>query len=225
MIINQTLKADFDAAGRIWFRDAVSPEDLLALDQVAKHPARAGARVKASNALRHALNSDSSVMRTITALDCRTKPVRVVAFNKTQQTNWGVPWHQDRIIAVSEKQDVQGFANWTKKSDIWHCEPPLTVLEKMLFVRIHLDDTDDKNGAMQIAVGSHARGFVASKDADEVAHHYPIETCTAKRGDILVLHMLTLHGSKPSIAASDRRVFRVDFASVPLPPPLEWAKP
>lgn len=225
MGMNLTLKKEFDATGRIWFRNAISPEDLLAFDQVAKHPARAGARVKASPTLHEVLRADGSLMQSITALDPKTKPVRVVAFNKSQQTNWGVPWHQDRVIAVADKQDVDGFANWTKKSDVWHCEPPLAILENMLFVRIHLDDTDDQNGAMQIAAGSHAEQFVAAKDAEEVALRYPIETCTAKRGDVLVLHMLTLHGSKPSTAESDRRVFRVDFAATPLPAPMKWAAP
>ena len=224
MGINLSIKEEFDATGRIWFRTAISPEDLDTFDQIAKHPARAGARVKASTALHDVLRSNGSLMQTIAALEPNSKPVRVVAFNKTQQTNWGVPWHQDRVIAVAEKHDADGFENWTNKSGVWHCEPPLQVLESMLFVRIHLDDTDEKNGAMQIAAGSHTEGFVTSIDAEKVARNYPIETCTAKRGDVLVLHMLTLHGSKPSVAETNRRVFRVDFAAMPLPAPLKWAE-
>lgn len=159
-------------------------------------------------------------MQATATLDPAAKPVRVVAFNKTPTTNWGVPWHQDRVIAVANQQDVQGYNKWTKKSDVWHCEPPQQILDEMLFVRVHLDDTDQSNGAMDIAVGSHISGIIPASIAEETAHRYPIECCEAKRGDVLVLKMLTLHGSKPSKVGFSRRVLRIDFASFNLPAPL-----
>jgi len=76
---------------------------------------------------------------------------------------------------------------------------------------------------MQISVGSHARGVIPATDADKTADQYPIESCDAARGDILIMSMLTLHCSKPSEIQSDRRVFRIDFASFDLPTPLTWA--
>ena len=93
----------------------------------------------------------------------------------------------------------------------------------MLFVRVHLDDTDASNGAMQIAIGSHAGGVVPSATAEQVAMTYLIEVCAAKRGDVLILKMLTLHASKPARVQSGRRVLRIDFASCDLPAPLSWA--
>ncbi len=224
MTFNATLRGEFEKKGRIWLRQAVSEADLLDLDAAAVLDAKAGARVKTSRALATALSKESSLMRAIATLDPAAKPVRVIAFNKTPQTNWGVPWHQDRVIAVEERKDVVGFDKWTKKSDVWHCEPPRQILDGMLFVRVHLDDTDQANGAMDIATGSHNEGRVSAAEAEETAHRYPIECCEAKRGDLLVLKMLTLHGSKPSKAASNRRVFRIDFASLDLPAPLRWSE-
>lgn len=58
--------------------------------------------------------------------------------------------------------------------------------------------------------------------AAEIALQHEIEICEADRGDILILKMLTLHGSKPSTVKTDRRVFRIDFASTDLPTPLNW---
>lgn len=49
------------------------------------------------------------------------------------------------------------------------------------------------------------------------------EDCAARRGDVLLLNMLVLHRSKPATDTRPRRVFRVDYAAVGLPPPLEWA--
>jgi len=95
----------------------------------------------------------------------------------------------------------------------------------MLFVRVHLDATDAQNGAMQIAPGSHRAGKVAIRDAARHAHRYPIETCVADRGDVLLLDMLTLHRSTLSRTPDQRRVFRIDFARTALPLPLGWASP
>lgn len=90
------------------------------------------------------------------------KPVRVVVFDKTPQQNWGVPWHQDRVIAVKARHDVPGYHNWSQKCGVWHCEAPSAVLGQMLFLRLHLDPTDAGNGAMEIALGSHRAGAVAA---------------------------------------------------------------
>jgi hypothetical protein len=92
----------------------------------------------------------------------------------------------------------------------------------MHFVRVHLDDTTDSNGAMRIALGGHEGGFVSATHALEVASRYPEEICEAKRGDILILKMLTLHRSKPSQIESSRRAIRIDFAPFDLPSPLDW---
>lgn len=92
----------------------------------------------------------------------------------------------------------------------------------MLFVRVHLDDTNEANGAMKIAVGSHAGGMISSSQAAQASNSYPIEVCEAKRGDVLILKMLTLYSSKPARVQTGRRVLRVDFSSLVLPLPLLW---
>ena len=220
--MTRSLASDFENCGRVWLRNAVSEEDLKLLDNAATASTKAGQRLDVSKQLKAALSEESSLIRAVRRLSPNAVPVRIVAFNKSERANWGVPWHQDRVIAVTEKAEIAGYNNWTKKSGTWHCEPPLSILDEMLFVRIHLDDNDHSNGAMEIAVGSHSNGFVPSAEAERVAKSFPIETCEAKRGDVLILKMLTLHSSKPAQIQSGRRVFRIDFSSTQLPPPLSW---
>lgn len=217
-----SLASEFEISGRVWLRNAVSEEDLKLFDSVTTASTKAGQRLEVSKRLKAALSEESSLLPAVRRLSPNAVPVRVIAFNKSESANWGVPWHQDRVIAVSEKAEITGYNNWTKKSGTWHCEPPLSILNEMLFVRIHLDDNDQSNGAMEIAVGSHSKGLVPSAEAESVAQTFPIETCEAKRGDVLILKMLTLHSSKPAQIESGRRVFRIDFSSIQLPPPLLW---
>ncbi|MEO1308320.1 MAG: phytanoyl-CoA dioxygenase family protein [Pseudomonadota bacterium] len=219
---NANLRDQFEQDGRIWFRNAISEQDLADFDAAVDLEAKAGQRVDTSPALTRALAPGQSLRAAIGQIDPQAKPVRIVGFNKSSQSNWAVPWHQDRAIAVADKAEVYGFRNWTKKSGTWHCEPPTALLDDMLFVRVHLDDSDDTNGAMRIAVGSHAKGIVPADRAATEARNFPNETCSAKRGDVLVLKMLTLHASSPAATESTRRVLRIDFTSSELPSPLRW---
>ena len=50
-------------------------------------------------------------------------PVRAIFFDKTAESNWRVPWHQDLAIAVAEKIETPGFTGWSIKdaSSVWFC--------------------------------------------------------------------------------------------------------
>lgn len=151
------------------------------------------------------------------------QPVRAVLFDKAPGANWALPWHQDRVIAVKDRADVAGFRNWTRKGGVWHCEPPESLLSRMLFVRFHLEPSTSKTGAMEIALCSHRRGLVPVERAAEVAESCPLEVSEAESGDELVLSMLTVHRSQAARTPTRRRVLRVDYASAVLPDPLAWA--
>lgn len=151
------------------------------------------------------------------------RPVRVVAFNKTEANNWTLPWHQDRVVALRERVETPGFTNWTNKAGIWHAEPPIELLERMLFARIHLDPADADNGCPQLALGTHARGKIAAADTEAIANAAPIEDCIAERGDVLFAKALILHRSAPSRTSAGRRAIRIDYCAEDLPQPLEWA--
>ncbi|EBA13005.1 phytanoyl-CoA dioxygenase family protein [Roseobacter sp. CCS2] len=205
--------------GMLWLRHALRDGELSSLDQISTSANMPGSRKQLDNPTSTAL---SSVTGHIRGLDQRMSPVRLVAFDKTATSNWGLPWHQDRVIAVNQKHDVPGYGNWSCKKGVWHCEPPVSLLKEMLFVRVHLDDTSEEDGAMEIALGSHRDGKVMADQSQAVADRYPKHVCPAQRGDILILDMLTLHRSLPATVPSTRRTLRIDYAAVDLPPPLAW---
>ena len=76
---------------------------------------------------------------------------------------------------------------------------------------------------MEIALGSHHTGVILDTEARTAAQSFKVEPCLAARGDVLVMHMLTLHRSGPALRASSRRTLRLDYALTDLPAPLEWA--
>ena len=149
--------------------------------------------------------------------------VRILAFDKTQESNWGVPWHQDRTISVKQRVEVEGFGPWSVKAGVPHVAPPQTLLEAMLSLRLHLDDCGPSNGPLKIIPGSHRLGRLPVREVLELGVREEPTTCLAGAGDVLAMRALTVHASDPAAAPTHRRVLHLDFSATDLPPPLEWA--
>lgn len=150
-------------------------------------------------------------------------PVRSLLFDKSPDANWDVPWHQDTTIAVERKAEVPGFGPWSVKIGVPHVRPPASVLDAMLTVRLHLDDCGEANGPLLVVPGSHQHGIVTGPldtdrfDRERVA-------CVVPAGGAVLMKPLIFHASRKAVAATHRRVLHIEFASVPLPEPLEWAR-
>lgn len=87
MEVDLELKDQFERDGRVWLRNAISENDLAHFDAAAAKQLKAGKRLGPSEALGHAISTDSTLMQAVRRLDPQTKPVRVVAFNKTEDAN------------------------------------------------------------------------------------------------------------------------------------------
>jgi hypothetical protein len=60
--------------------------------------------------------------------------VKGIFFNKTQESNWKVAWHQDLTIAVQGRCEIDGFGPWTVKAGITHVQPPAEIMSRILAV-------------------------------------------------------------------------------------------
>lgn len=151
------------------------------------------------------------------------KSVRILFFDKTPDSNWGVPWHQDRTIAVRQRHEMDGYGPWTSKNGVTHVEPPVTILERMLTLRLFVDDCGPENGPLEVACGSHRCGRVPADEVREIVQRSEIFAATGRSGDVLAMRLLAIHSSKRAKSPAHRRVLHVDYASVELPAPLKWA--
>ncbi len=148
--------------------------------------------------------------------------VRGILFDKTSGANWKVPWHQDVTIAVTNQKETEGYGPWSVKAGVVHVQPPATVLEEMISVRLHLDDCPAENGALRVLPATHRRGKLGQAAIEaEVARGVPV-ICEAEAGDALVMRPLLVHASSPSSVPNHRRVLHFDYANVDLPSGLEW---
>ena len=148
--------------------------------------------------------------------------VRGILFDKTEGANWKVPWHQDVTIAVSARVEVAGFGPWSTKGGVLHVQPPDYVLQKMLSVRIHLDDCPSTNGALRVIPGSHRNGKVPETTIATIVHGHEAVTCEMHAGEALLMRPLLIHSSSASETPQHRRVVHLDYANVSLPDGLGW---
>ena len=136
---------------------------LAGLDELAEraNSNRAGVRLRGNRQLRD-LAERGGPLPTIARcyLGSAARPVRAIFFDKKPAMNWALGWHQDRTIAVAAKHPRAGYETWTSKAGICHVEPPFSVIDRMVTIRVHIDDVDDDNAPLLIAPGSHRLGRI-----------------------------------------------------------------
>jgi hypothetical protein len=220
------LNKAFEAVGHCMFKHVVADEDIVALRQeLAALNFKAGARPFELSALTLRLLSPSGCFgQALAALGCPSaRPVRILAFDKTPISNWNLGWHQDRVVAVRQKHVLPDYEKWTRKNGVDHVEAPPALLEHMFSLRLHLDDVPARNGALKVINGSAALGKLLDADVQRLAVEGRAFVCEAKCGEIMAMKALTVHASEPSQSPSHRRVLHVDYSTLDLPAPLEWA--
>ncbi len=148
--------------------------------------------------------------------------VRGILFDKTADANWKVPWHQDLTIAVQEQHDVPGFGPWSVKAGIAHVQPPMELLERMVTLRLHLDDCDAANGPLRVLPRTHKCGRLEAASIAQERESIPEIVCTALRGAALLMKPLLLHASSACKSPRHRRVVHLEWSANELPGGLQW---
>jgi ectoine hydroxylase-related dioxygenase (phytanoyl-CoA dioxygenase family) len=200
--------------------------DLLikAIDDLNLSPGRAGIRnlLELTPGIRKFAQSQEICSLVEPILGDKVRVVRGIFFDKQPTANWKVPWHQDVTIAVKNRLALDGYHPWSIKAGVHHVQPPTAILEQMLTVRIHLDRTDESNGALKVIPGSHCQGKLNDMEIDLWKQLSSGISCNLEPGGVLLMRPLLLHASSMATISSHRRVIHLEYASHPLPSGLEW---
>ncbi|MDF2455576.1 MAG: phytanoyl-CoA dioxygenase [Cytophagaceae bacterium] len=148
--------------------------------------------------------------------------VKSIYFDKPETSNWFVAYHQDLTISVDKKIEIQDFGPWTVKQNQFAVQPPLNILENIFTVRIHLDHTDEHNGALKVVDGSHLKKIYRPETIDWKTEKETI--CQVPRGGLMIMKPLLLHGSNRTTNNKKRRVIHIEFSNLELPEELQWAE-
>lgn len=148
--------------------------------------------------------------------------VKSIYFDKPENSNWFVSYHQDLTISVDKKVDLEGYGPWTTKQNQYAVQPPLRILQDNFTVRIHLDETCEENGALRVIPASHLKGIYRPESIDWKNEIEKI--CSVPKGGIMFMKPLLLHSSSRTTNNNKRRVIHIEFSRSSLPHELNWAE-
>ena len=132
-------------------------------------------------------------------------------------------WHQDRLVAVRERLDVHGYGPWSTRVGVSHVEPPLSVLDQMVVLQVHLDDAADGSHALRILPGSHRAGKLTADGIKRLVETQDAVMPVMPKGSLVVMRPLLLHAtSASSLRSQHYRVLHVEFAPPEAITPLQW---
>jgi len=212
--------------GFVLIRDVVAPATIRALRTHAAELGAPGAGVRnllgGDAVLTRFANSKSMLGIARQVLGESARAVRMILFDKTPETNWGVPWHQDLNVAIRGTAKPADYGPWSTKKGVPHVVPPAHVLESMITLRLHLDPCDIEQGPLRVIPGSHLLGKIADADIPQLQSLHEAVDVVVESGALLLMRLLLLHSSLKATAPTSRCIIHVEYAAAELPIGLEW---
>lgn len=148
--------------------------------------------------------------------------VKSIYFDKPENSNWYVAYHQDLTISVDKKEAIENFVNWTKKQNQFAVQPPISVLENIVTLRIHLDETNSGNGALKVIENSNSKGIYRPETINW--ENEKEVTCNVNKGGVMLMKPLILHSSGRTTNSKKRRVIHIELSNIDLPKEINWAE-
>ncbi len=146
-----------------------------------------------------------------TILPNESKAIQCTYFQKSSEKNWLVPLHQDLSIPVKEQFTKEGFTGWSKKQGALFVQPPSTITNQIIAVRLHIDDCLQAHGPLKVVPTSHQLGRIPERQWVAIRDEKGEKECTVNAGGVVIMSPLILHSSSKASHANGRRVLHFLF--------------
>lgn len=148
--------------------------------------------------------------------------VKSIHFDKPETSNWYVAYHQDLTISVDKKVELENFNFWTKKQNQFAVQPPIEILENIVTIRIHLDETNEQNGALKVIPKSNSKKIYRPETIDWSTEKEV--SCNVEKGGVMLMKPLLLHASGRTTNNQKRRVIHIELSNFNLPNEINWSE-
>lgn len=99
------------------------------------------------------------------------------------------------------------------KRSVIYAHAPTQALEKVIALRLHLDDSNSDNGPLKIVPGTHTQGVLTDEQIHGLSEKIPAVECCVGAGGVLAMRPLVIHASSKSVSSEPRRVLHIEYAS------------
>ncbi|HKW18007.1 MAG TPA: phytanoyl-CoA dioxygenase family protein [Terriglobales bacterium] len=140
-------------------------------------------------------------------------PFRGTLFDKSVHSNWLVVWHQDTALPIREKRDAPGWGPWSVKNGVTCAHAPASALEKVLAIRVHLDESNADNGPLRVLPATHKFGVLSDDQIHDLANSRGFFESHVGMGGALLMRPLIIHASSKARSNAPRRVLHIEYAT------------
>jgi hypothetical protein len=138
-------------------------------------------------------------------------PFRATLFEKSETTNWLVPWHQDTALPLKERNSFSDWKGWSEKAGILYAQAPFWALKRVVALRLHLDKTTQENGALRVIPGSHESGVLSHTVISQITKMSKTVICEVEQGGVMSMSPLLIHASSKMSIDQPRRVLHIEY--------------
>ena len=139
-------------------------------------------------------------------------PYRATLFAKSPSSNWLVAWHQDLALPVAGRTDDPAWGPWSTKAEVLYAIAPASALQRIVALRVHLDDSTASNGPLRVLPDTHGRGVLEDAEVQRLAATIVPEDCVCPAGGVVAMRPLTVHASSKARDTRPRRVVHIEYA-------------
>jgi len=98
-----------------------------------------------------------------------------------------------------------------KKQGAPFYQPCVSILERVIAIRLHLDASHNKNGPLRFLAATHRNGILDQAQIAKAKQDAEESVPEIDRGGVLALKPLVLHASSKSISTDPRRILHFVF--------------
>ena len=146
-------------------------------------------------------------------LDAAAIPFKATLIDKGPDANWLVAWHQDTALPMSEYRESAGWGPWSEKSGVTYAHAPAKALERVVALRIHIDDSTADNGPLRVLPGTHSLGVLSDVQIRGLALQVQAVSCTIAAGGVVIMRPLIIHASSKLNSQMPRRVLHLEYTT------------
>ena len=139
-------------------------------------------------------------------------PFRATLFDKSQQSNWLVAWHQDTALPLDQRSEAAGWGPWSTKGGVTYAHAPAAALARIIALRFHFDDSNADNGPLRVLPATHNRGVLTDDQVAALVREIEPVDCLVPTGGVIAMRPLTVHASSKAESANPRRVLHIEYA-------------
>ncbi len=140
-------------------------------------------------------------------------PFKATLFDKSPGANWLVAWHQDTALPIAQRCEAAGWGPWSEKAGVTYAHAPARALERVIALRIHLDDSTTDNGPLRVLPGTHTLGVLGDAEIHQLLLRVHPAQCTVLAGGVVAMRPLIIHASSRLNGRSPRRVLHLEYAT------------